>query len=464
MKIAIVGAGISGLTAAYYLNKHHDVCVYESAQHIGGHTATVDVEIDADKNASGTRQSFAVDTGFIVYNDWTYPNFIRLLDELNVETQSTRMSFSVSNDSNGLEYAGSNLSTLFSQRRNIFSPMFWTMLKDIVRFNRESVEDLEQNRIAEDITLREYLSANNYSQTFSDNYLVPMGAAIWSSGTDSMFDFPLLFFVRFFKNHGLLSIRNRPQWRVIKGGSRQYLAPLTSSFLHCIKTNTQITAIERLTDKVWISTADGQRDEYDYLVMAIHSDQALKLLAKPSADETDILGVIPYQANDVVLHTDAALLPKKRRAWACWNYRLTDDKNSRGSVDKSDSSSSDMSRLTYNMNLLQGLNAPETFCVSLNQTSAIDPKKILRQFTYSHPVFTLPGMNAQARWSEIAGANRTWFCGAYWANGFHEDGVTSALRVVDSIAEYQKQQHTKQSAAKRSDIEMDKPIINQAQA
>lgn len=421
MKIAIIGAGISGLTAAYYLNKEHDICVYESAPIIGGHTATIDVESQG--------QHYAVDTGFIVYNDWTYPNFIRLLDELNVETQATSMSFSVSCEDSGLEYAGSNLNTLFAQRKNLFSLSFWKILKDIMRFNREAIIDLDDANIDEAMTLREYLEANHYSDAFKDNYLVPMGAAIWSAGVDSMLDFPLLFFVRFFKNHGLLSVTNRPQWRVIKGGSRQYLAPLTSSFLHCIKTNSKISDIQRDADQVWITTADGQREAYDYLVMATHSDQALDLLGQPSKNESDILGAIPYQNNEVVLHTDITRLPANRRAWACWNYRLSSSNSNAGEDQGA------MSRLTYDMNLLQGIESPETFCVSLNQTDTIAPETILGRYNYSHPVFTLPGMQAQSQWETLAGQNRTWFCGAYWANGFHEDGVRSALRVVNSIAD-----------------------------
>ncbi|MDG1938240.1 MAG: FAD-dependent oxidoreductase [Pseudomonadales bacterium] len=421
MKIAIIGAGISGLTAAYYLNKEHDVCVYESAPKIGGHTATMDVESHG--------RHYAVDTGFIVYNDWTYPNFIRLLDELNVETQPTSMSFSVSCEKTGLEYAGSNLNTLFAQRKNIFSLTFWKIIKDIVRFNREAIEDLEADRIDPAMTLRQYLQISDYSDAFKKNYLIPMGAAIWSAGVDSMMDFPLLFFVRFFKNHGLLSIRNRPQWRVIKGGSRQYLAPLTSSFLHCIKTNIKITDIQRDDEQVWISIADGQRESYDYLVMATHSDQALALLGQPTKDESDILGAIPYQDNEVVLHTDVSRLPANHRAWACWNYRLTDV------VDVNGDEQGTLSRLTYDMNLLQGIESPETFCVSLNQTDTIAPETILGRYNYSHPVFTLSGMEAQSSWETLAGQNRTWFCGAYWENGFHEDGVRSALKVVNSIAD-----------------------------
>ncbi len=423
MKIAIIGAGISGLTAAYYLKKNHDVFVYESSSVIGGHTATIDVNLDGRKHA--------IDTGFIVYNDWTYPNFIRLLKQLNVETQPTNMSFSVANDINGLEYAGSSLSTLFAQRKNLFKPKFWRLLKDIVRFNKQSLEDLESGNIAENVTLQQYLDANGYSDEFSTNYLIPMGAAIWSAGVESMLDFPLLFFVRFFKNHGLLSVTNRPQWRVIKGGSRQYLAPLTSSFLHCIKTNCTITSVERNDAAVTITTSEGEQEHYDAVVFATHSDQALALIDQPTKAERDILQAIPYQSNEVILHTDIGRLPKSRRAWACWNYRLSADHDLGNATDSS--RQGQMTRLTYNMNLLQTIDSPHTFCVSLNQTELIEPNKILGKFNYSHPVFTLKGMQAQMRWSELAGKNRTWFCGAYWANGFHEDGVTSALRIVEAI-------------------------------
>ena len=425
MKIAIIGSGISGLTAAYYLKENHEIIVYESSPVIGGHTATIDVELGGQK--------YAVDTGFIVYNDWTYPNFIRLLEQLNVETQTTSMSFSVSNDVNGLEYAGSNLNTLFAQRKNLFKPIFWRLLRDILRFNRQSLRDLEAGNIPENLTLQQYLDKNNYSKEFSTNYLIPMGAAIWSAGVDSMLDFPLLFFVRFFKNHGLLSVSNRPQWRVIKGGSRQYLEPLTNGFLHSIRTNCNITSIERNADAVTIATAEGDKAQYDTVIFATHSDQALALLDQPTACEQEILQAIPYQNNEVVLHTDTSRLPKSLRAWACWNYRLSADACNDTNGEADETKQGEMTRLTYNMNLLQRIDSPHTFCVSLNQTELIDPSKILAQFSYGHPVFTLEGIKAQMRWPELAGNNRTWFCGAYWANGFHEDGVTSALRIVEAI-------------------------------
>ncbi len=420
MNIAIIGSGISGLTAAYYLSKHHSVTVLESADRIGGHTATIDV------THAGERQ--AVDTGFIVYNDWTYPKFISLLEEIDVETRPTEMSFSVSCELSGIEYAGSNLSTLFADRMNLLRPAHWRMLLEILRFNKEAIKDLDNNTISAQATLGEYLTQHKYSQRFIDKYLVPMGAAIWSSGDAEMLDFPLLFFVRFFKNHGLLSVKNRPQWRTIVGGSAAYLTPLTARFADAIQTGVSIQSIDRTDDNVTLvyrrNGADPVTESFDALVVATHSDQALQLLAKPTALEVDILGAISYQENDVVLHTDESLLPQRRLAWSSWNYRIQG---------RQPGSHDGLARLTYNMNILQGLESRTTYCVSLNQTGNIDPARILGRYTYSHPVFTLPGIAAQARWQELSGVGRTWFCGAYWGNGFHEDGVASALNVVNAI-------------------------------
>ncbi|TQV80073.1 FAD-dependent oxidoreductase [Exilibacterium tricleocarpae] len=417
MRIAIIGSGISGLTAAYLLNREHDITVFESRDRIGGHTATIDVSVNGSEQA--------IDTGFIVYNDWTYPNFIDLLAQLGVASQPTNMGFSVSCRQTGLEYSGAGFSTLFAQRRNLLRPRHWRMLADIVRFNREAVADLEQGRIDAAATLGDYLTRRRYSQAFIRHYLVPMGAAIWSASTDTMLNFPLAFFVRFFKNHGLLSITDRPQWRVIKGGSREYLGPLTAGFKKRIKVATPIQSVRRQGDRVLLSYRgdDGPRTEsYDHVVMACHSDQALQLLGDASAAEQRLLGAIPYQDNEVILHTDTTLLPRRRSTWSSWNYLLTDYRQERPV-------------LTYNMNILQGLDHPTTFCVTLNQTAAIDPAKILGHFNYAHPVFNLDGIAAQQRWGDINGVNRTWFCGAYWGNGFHEDGVSSALRVAEALGD-----------------------------
>ena len=410
MKIAIVGSGISGLACAYYLHRDHEVHVFEAGSRIGGHTATVDVRVGG--------QTYAIDTGFIVYNDWTYPNFIALLDELGVENQPSQMSFSVSDRLTGLEFAGSNLDTLFAQRGNLLSPRFLGMLRDIVRFNKRAIADLDSGRIPADMTLGQYLQREGYGAAFIDQYLVPMGSAIWSADTDVMQDFPLQFFVRFFHNHGLLNLRERPQWRVIKGGSRSYLEPLTRGFSDNIHVNSPVTGIQRHADGVLISLPNGRLERFDQVVMACHSDQALTMLHDPSKQEREVLGAMRYQDNEVVLHTDTRLLPRSQKAWSSWNYLLT--------------AKEQRAVLTYNMNILQGIASPETFCVTLNHTDAINPHRILGQFNYAHPVFTLEGIAAQQRWAEI-NTSPTWYCGAYWHNGFHEDGVRSARRVAEAI-------------------------------
>ncbi len=413
MKIAIIGSGISGLTAAYLLNRQHDISVFEASSWVGGHTHTVDVQVDG--------RDYAIDTGFIVFNDWTYPNFIALLKQLDVGFQPTEMSFSVCDPVSGVEYNGNTFNSLFAQRRNLLSPAFWGMLRDILRFNREAVDDLHQQRIASDLSLGNYLEQRGYGQRFIQQYIVPMGAAIWSMSLADMLNFPLQFFLRFFKNHGLLSVTDRPQWQVIKGGSSSYVAPLSASFAERIRLNCAVQRVERDASGVTIHSAAG-RERFDKVVFACHSDQALQLLAEPSTAEQEILGALPYADNDVVLHTDTRLLPKRQLAWASWNYRLGGPSNQPAA-------------LTYDMNILQGIDSPTTFCVSLNQTAAIDPSSILARYTYAHPQYSLAGVAAQARWQELLGANHSYFCGAYWANGFHEDGVVSGLRVASAFGE-----------------------------
>ena len=413
MKIAIIGSGISGLTAAYLLNRQHDISVFEASDWVGGHTHTVDVQVDG--------RHYAIDTGFIVFNDWTYPNFIELLNQLGVTYQPTEMSFSVGDPVSGVEYNGNTLNSLFAQRRNLLSPPFWGMLRDILRFNREAVADLQQQRIASDLSLGSYLQQRGYGERFIQHYIVPMGAAIWSMSLADMLNFPLQFFLRFFKNHGLLSVTDRPQWQVIKGGSSSYVAPLSASFAERIRLQCAVQRVERDATGVTLHSSAGS-ERFDKVVFACHSDQALHLLAAPSAAEQEILGALPYADNDVVLHTDTRLLPKRPLAWASWNYRLGGP-------------TSQPAALTYNMNILQGLKSDTTFCVSLNQTDAIEPSKILARYTYAHPQYSLAGVAAQARWEELLGANHSYFCGAYWANGFHEDGVVSALRVARAFGE-----------------------------
>ena len=412
MKVAVIGSGISGLACAHYLSNQHEVWVYEAARKIGGHTATVDVKL-------GTRQ-YAVDTGFIVYNDWTYPNFIALMDELGVSSKPTAMGFSVRDPESGLEYSGTNLDTLFAQRRNLLSLPFLGMIRDILRFNREAVADLDAGKVNENETLNTYLARNRYSEKFKRHYLAAMGSAIWSADCDTILDFPVVFFLKFFRNHGLLSVKDRPQWRVIEGGSREYLRPLCARFADRISVGNAVESVARPAGNgVVLTMADGQRLTFDQVVFATHSDQALALLDEPSALEKTVLSAIPYQANDVVLHTDVRMLPRSTKTWSSWNYTLGERDN--------------RAIVTYNMNILQGIQAPETFCVTLNNTAAINPHKIIGRFEYDHPVFSLEGLAAQQRWSEINGVASTWYCGAYWQNGFHEDGVVSALRVANAL-------------------------------
>lgn len=408
MKIAIIGSGIAGLTSAYLLQREHEITVFEAQDWIGGHTHTVPVRLDG--------REYAVDTGFIVFNDWTYPNFIQLLQQLGVGFKPTEMSFAVSDPDTGVEYNGHDLNSLFAQRSNLLSPRFWGMIRDILRFNKEALSDLEQGRIAADTTLGQYLSQNGYGQRFIEHYIVPMGAAIWSMSLADMLGFPLQFFVRFFKNHGLLSVSNRPQWYVIEGGSSAYVAPLTKGFAERIRLNCPVSRVERDELGVTLESPAG-RERFDAVIFACHSDQALQLLAEPSASETEILGALRYADNDVVLHTDTRVLPKRRLAWASWNYRLGGPTRQPAAV-------------TYNMNILQGIESEHTFCVSLNQTDAINPDKILARFSYAHPQYSLAASAAQLRGDELQGRQHSYFCGAYWANGFHEDGVVSALRVA----------------------------------
>lgn len=418
MRVAIIGTGIAGLTAAHLLNEKHDVRVFEKNPVIGGHTATVDVEVGG--------KEYSIDTGFIVFNDRTYPLFRALMRRLGVQWQDTEMSFSVKNPRTGLEYNGHNLNTLFAQRRNILKPSFYKFLGEIVRFNKEAklaYESLGAGHSGLDNTsLKQFVQELQLSEMFQNNYLYPMCAAIWSASLEEAAEFPLGFFLRFFMNHGLLNIQDRPQWAVIKGGSREYLGPLTHSFAHNIKVNASILGVRRNEFGALLRFADGTEEQFEHVVFACHSDEALALLDDPSAEEKAVLGGIPYQANDVVLHTDISQLPKRRAAWASWNYLLAagEDNLKRPAT------------VTYNMNILQGLNSHKNnaqtpvFCVTLNNSDEIDASKILRRFTYHHPVYSLPSFAARQQRTKICGVQHTHFCGAYWYSGFHEDGVRSA--------------------------------------
>ncbi len=416
MKVAIIGAGISGLTAAYRLSEIHDVTVFEANDYLGGHTNTVDVELDGEHHA--------IDTGFIVFNDWTYPNFIALLNELNVKSLPTSMSFSVRCDSANLEYNGSSLNGLFSQRRNLIRPSFFRMLRDILRFNKEACGLALSHLLPEESTVGEFLARNNYSREFADHYLLPMGAAIWSCPVGTFETFPIKFIVEFYKNHGLLSVRNRPVWRVIEGGSRSYVTQMVKRFRDCVSLNTPIEKVERTAHAVVVTPRNKPQQTFDHVVFGCHSDQCLRMLADPTHVERSVLTEFPYERNVAVLHTDASVLPKQRRTWAAWNY-LLNEKSSQRNVQPA--------TVTYQINILQHLKSRHSFNVTLNSEQNIAPSKILKRFEYAHPIFTVRRAAAQARHGELINSNRTSYCGAYWGNGFHEDGVVSAIRVCDAL-------------------------------
>lgn len=406
MKLAVIGAGISGMLVAHLLCDEHDVTVFEAADYLGGHTHTVRIELDG--------RAYDVDTGFIVFNDRTYPNFIKLMDRLGVASRPSAMSFSVKCEKSGLEYNGTTVNTLFAQRRNLFRPTFYRMIGDILRFNREATRLLDTED--HDMTLGDYLAPHEYSPQFIEHYIIPMGSAIWSAGPEQMRQFPARTFVQFFHNHGMLSVNDRPQWRVISGGSRRYVEPLTRPFRDRVRTNCPIESVSRRPDHVEVRPRSGRPERFDRVIFSTHSDQALDMLADPTPQEKDVLGALPYQPNEAILHTDASVLPRRRRAWAAWNYHIL--REGRGRV-----------AVTYNMNILQGLQAPATINVTLNHADAISPDKILRRITYHHPVYTREGVAARRRYRDVSGVNRTYYCGAYWGFGFHEDGVKSALAV-----------------------------------
>lgn len=406
MKIAIIGSGIAGNTIAYHLNKQHDVTVFEAESRIGGHTHTHRITHEGNE--------YNVDTGFIVFNNRTYPNFIALLDELKVAWQPSEMSFSVQCEKTGLEYNGTNLNSLFAQRRNLFKPSFYQMIRDILRFNKTSLELLADGI---EIKLGDYLQQGDYSQQFIDHYIIPMGSAIWSTEARQMLDFPARFFVRFFHHHGMLTVNNRPQWRTIANGSASYVNALTESFKHKIRLNTPVESVHRLAASVRVKPLHGEGEKFDYVFFACHSDQTLKLLSDKKANETEILSAIPFQENTIFLHHDISMMPKRKLAWAAWNYHVTNPHAKQVAV-------------TYNMNILQNLQSKEPLLVTLNHTNLINPAKVIRRLKYMHPVYTLAGAAAQARHAEISGKNRTGFAGAYWRNGFHEDGVVSALEAI----------------------------------
>jgi len=412
MRIAVIGSGISGLVAAEHLHHRHDITVFEAGDHAGGHTNTIKVTVDGEEQH--------IDTGFIVYNEVHYPRFTELLRRFGVESQPTSMSFSVRDEASNMEYNGTSLNGLFSQRRNALRPSFLRMLLDILRFGREAPHLLEASSPESELTVEEYVDRHGYSRYFVEHYLIPLGAALWSSPAKQFRTFPMAFVVAFLNNHCMLQIGGRPVWRVIKGGSFRYVQKLTAGFTDRIRTRCPVRAIRRTNLCVDIQTADGKFESFDHAVIACHADQALRLLADPKPIEQELLSAFPYQPNVAILHTDTSILPRNRRTWASWNtYMPTSDT---GQV-----------AVTYNMNILQSLQSRHTFCVTLNESDLIDESKIIRRIRYHHPIYTSRQAEAQSRHEAVACANRTSFCGAYWGFGFHEDGVRSAQTVCDAI-------------------------------
>ena len=407
MRIAIIGAGIAGLTCAHLLHPEHEITVFEADVRPGGHTRTVAVE-----TPHGVQQ---VDTGFIVFNDRNYPGFERLLERLGVASQPSTMSFSVSDGRGGFEYNGASANGLFARRSSVLRPSFHRMVRDLVRFNREAPALVGLNGSGP--TLLDFLDEGGYSREFVERLIVPQASAVWSADPRELRHFPASLLAEFFDNHGMFGLSGRPRWRTVRGGSNTYVEALTAPLRERLRLGTPVARVERLPGHVEVTPAGGSGPErFDELILAGHSDQSLALLADPSRAEAELLGAIPYQPNDVVLHTDASLLPRRRRAWASWNFHLQDEPAERTTV-------------TYHMNRLQALDAEREFCVTLNRREAIDPAQVIETREFAHPVFTHAALAAQRRWPEISGVRRTHYCGAYWGYGFHEDGVQSAVRV-----------------------------------
>jgi predicted NAD/FAD-binding protein len=409
-RIAVVGSGISGLTAAWLLAERHQVTLFEADSRLGGHTNTIDVDLQGKR--------YSLDTGFIVYNERTYPNFSRLLADWGVATQASDMSFSVRSDQTGWEYCGSSLSGPFAQRRNVARPAFYRMLFDILRFNRDAPRLLAEGD--DGLTLGEYAARQRFRREFWDNYLIPMGAAIWSAPPNRMHEFPARHFVRFCANHGLTSLTNRPQWRTVSGGAARYIEALLSSRPFSVRLNSPVRRLLRRPGGVELSVSGAVPERFDHVVIAAHANQALAMLADPSQAEKEVLSAFEYQRNEAVLHTSPSLLPRRRRAWASWNYHVPAAAQSAVTV-------------TYWLNRLQRLEAPVDFCVTLNENGAVHPTQVLRRISYQHPLVTARSVAAQARHGEISGHRNTHYCGAYWGYGFHEDGATSALQAVRQL-------------------------------
>ena len=407
MNIAIIGSGISGLTCAYLLSGCHKITLFEANNYLGGHTNTIDIDLEGS--------SYAVDTGFIVYNEKTYPLFKKILKQLDVQTQPSNMSFSVKCERTGLEYKPTSLNSLFGQRKNILRPEFFGMLNGILAFNRGARRLLDKDVDFQE-TVKEFADKMKINTMAFEKFVVPMASAIWSTSPSIMESIPIQYLARFFNNHGLLSINNHPQWRVVKGGAREYVKKMATRFSGDIRLNSKVIRITRKPEGVKVKTGNNVIENFDAVILACHSDQALEMLKDPTSQEKEILSSIPYQKNIALLHTDISVLPLRKRVWASWNSNIPRNKENRVS-------------LTYNMNMLQSIKCPDTICVSLNMEERIKPEKVLKRIIYNHPVYNKTTVNAQNRKHEINGLNNTYYAGAYWKYGFHEDGVKSALDV-----------------------------------
>jgi len=409
MRIAVVGSGIAGLATAWYLQASHDVVLYESADYLGGHTHTHDIDMDG--------VSYRVDTGFIVHNPVHYPLLHRLFDELGVASTATTMSFSVRNPGTGLEYNATTLDSLFCQRRNLLSPRFIGMVRDLLRFYREAPALLDAPGPGP--TLGDYLTQHRYGDAFRHEHLIPMASALWSSPPATILSFPARYLVRFLVNHQMLQTTDRPQWQVVSNGSRSYVDAMRRRWNVVERVGCPVTSVRREADRAIVS-AQGEDVAFDHVVMACHADQALRLLRDPCERERDVLGAIGFQTNTATLHTDASLMPRHPKAWAAWNVHVGP-------------TAAQGCAVTYCMNLLQGIASPKPLLVSLNQDASIDPLMVLRQMVYAHPTYDTASVAARARKAEIQGQRRTWYAGAYWGWGFHEDGMRSAVAVARSL-------------------------------
>ncbi len=416
-RIAVVGTGVAGMTAAALLHRAgHELVVYEAGAHVGGHVNTIDVEHDGERHA--------IDTGFIVFNDLNYPHLVRLFARLGIESRATTMSFSVRDEASGLEYNGTNLDGLFAQRRNLVRPRFLRMLRDILRFNRVALGWLEAEEAAgrpdDGTTVAEFTARHGLGADVRERYLLPIGASIWSCPAGTFAGFPVRFVLEFMRHHRMLHLTDRPVWRTVVGGSVRYVERLTAPFADRIRLRTPVRRLLRDAGGVTVETDAHAPERFDEVVVAAHADDALAMLGDPTPRERELLGAFPYQRNEAILHVDPSVLPRSRRAWAAWNYLLPAE------------TGRDV-RITYDMNILQGLVSRHEYCVTLNDDGRIDPDRVIGRYDYAHPVYVPGRAAAQARHAEVVRANRTSFCGAYWGYGFHEDGCASGARVAEAF-------------------------------